>query len=322
LTIMLDRWIDTASAVLGVFLVMGMGGLARHLRWFSKEVDRSLASFISYVLMPCLFFHRILKDSSLTVDLAAWYPAVLGYFCTLIGVAIAWGAARSLGPSFGLRSDSQQRTFGLTAGIHNYGYIARPLAEVFYPACVVSLMIHNVGVDLALWSAGLYTISGKGLSKSWKRIAFSPPMIAVALAIFIKRLEWVEWVPGPIEHATEKLGQCSVPMGLVVSGAILYDYFGKLPWATMLCITGLSVPVRMILLPCTILAVATWGTDSEPLKQVLLIQAAMPAATFPIVMTRLYDQDVQTAWVVVVGTSLLSLLTIPLWMTFGAMWLF
>jgi predicted permease len=147
-------------------------------------------------------------------------------------------------------------------------------------------------------------------------------MIAVALAIFIKRLEWVEWVPGPIEHATEKLGQCSVPMGLVVSGAILYDYFGKLPWATMLCITGLSVPVRMILLPCTILAVATWGTDSEPLKQVLLIQAAMPAATFPIVMTRLYDQDVQTAWVVVVGTSLLSLLTIPLWMTFGAMWLF
>jgi predicted permease len=54
----------------------------------------------------------------------------------------------------------------------------------------------------------------------------------------------------------------------------------------------------------------------------LLIQAAMPAATFPIVMTRLYDQDVQTAWVVVVGTSLLSLLTIPLWMTFGAMWLF
>jgi predicted permease len=54
---------------------------------------------------------------------------------------------------------------------------------------------------------------------------------------------------------------------------------------------------------------------------VLLIQAAMPAATFPIVMTRLYEQDVQTAWVVVVATSLLSLLTIPVWMIFGAAWL-
>jgi predicted permease len=78
----------------------------------------------------------------------------------------------------------------------------------------------------------------------------------------------------------------------------------------------------MILLPCSILAIATWATNSEPLKQVLLIQAAMPAATFPIVMTRLYQQDVQTAWVVVVGTSLLSLLTIPMWMIFGALWLF
>ena len=54
---MWERWFDTASAVVGVFLIMGVGGLARYMRWFSKEVDRSLASFTSYVLMPCLYFH-------------------------------------------------------------------------------------------------------------------------------------------------------------------------------------------------------------------------------------------------------------------------
>ena len=83
---MLDRWIDTASAVTGVFLVMGMGGLARHLRWFSKEVDRSLASFTSYVLMPSLYFSRIINDQSLSVHLDAWYPAVLGFLCAILGV--------------------------------------------------------------------------------------------------------------------------------------------------------------------------------------------------------------------------------------------
>jgi len=319
---MLDRWLETASAVLGVFLVMGLGGLARHLRWFSKEVDRSLASFTSYVLMPCLFFDRIIHDPSLSAHLDAWYPAVLGFLCTVIGVMFAWGAARGLGRYFGLQNDSQERTFGLTTGIHNYGYIALPLAEIFYPACVVSLMIHNVGVDLALWSAGLYTISGKGLRKSWKRIVFSPPLIAVALAVLIKQFGWVDWVPGPIEHATGNLGQCSVPIGLVLSGAILYDYFGKQPLAQTIGVLSLAVPVRMVILPCCILAIAAWGTSSEALKQVLLIQAAMPAATFPIVMTRLYEQDVRTACVVVVGTSLLSLMTIPLWMILGAAWLF
>jgi len=319
---MLDRWIETISAVAGVFLVMGMGGVARHWHWFSKDVDRSLASFTSYVLMPCLFFQRIINDDSLSAHLDAWYPAIFGYLCTFIGVVTAWVAARSFGDRFGIQGDSQQRTFGLTVGIHNYGYIALPLAEIFYPACVVSLMIHNVGVDLALWSIGLYTISGRGLSKSWKRIVFSPPLLAVALAVMIKQMELVDWVPGPIQHATQKLGQCSVPMGLVLSGAILYDYFGKSPIRPALRVLCLAIPIRMFVLPCSILAIAAWATSSEPLKQVLLIQAAMPAATFPIVMTRLYDQDVKTAWVVVVGTSLLSLLTIPLWMIYGAAWLF
>jgi predicted permease len=110
-------------------------------------------------------------------------------------------------------------------------------------------------------------------------------------------------------------------MGLVLSGAILYDYIGISSWAKARRILSLAIPVRMMILPLAILAIATWGTDSESLKQVLLIQAAMPAATFPIVMTRLYEQDVQTAWVVVVATSLLSLLTIPVWMIFGAAWL-
>ena len=73
----------------------------------------------------------------------------------------------------------------------------------------------------------------------------------------------------------------------------------------------------MLILPCFILALAAWFTTSEPLKQVLLLQAAMPAATFPIVMTRLYKQSVETAWIVVVGTSILSLLTIPIWMVIG-----
>jgi hypothetical protein len=38
-------------------------------------------------------------------------------------------------------------------------------------------------------------------------------------------------------------------------------------------------------------------------------------------MTRLYNQSVETAWVVVVGTSVLALITIPVWMVLGAYWL-
>ena len=100
---MSDRWIDTASAVVGVFLVMAVGGLSRHWKWLSPEVDRSLASLTSYVLMPCLFFHRIITDASLSADLDAWYPAVLGTFAPFLGSGWLGGQQGPLAVALGLR---------------------------------------------------------------------------------------------------------------------------------------------------------------------------------------------------------------------------
>jgi predicted permease len=57
--------------------------------------------------------------------------------------------------------------------------------------------------------------------------------------------------------------------------------------------------------------------DVDRSLAVLTKSILMPAATFPIVMTRLFDQDVETAWIVVVGTSAFTMVTIPLWLLFA-----
>jgi hypothetical protein len=77
----------------------------------------------------------------------------------------------------------------------------------------------------------------------------------------------------------------------------------------------------MILCPSLFLMVAKWFAGSRELQEVLLLQAAMPAATFPIVMTRLYNRSIEMALTVVVGTSVLGIITIPIWMVIGAQWL-
>jgi predicted permease len=55
------------------------------------------------------------------------------------------------------------------------------------------------------------------------------------------------------------------------------------------------------------------------LKSVLVIQAAMPAAIFPIVVA--HHGDMPTALRVVLGTSAVGLITIPLWIGFGLHWI-
>ena len=318
---MLASFLSVASAVTGVFLVMSMGGLARHWKWFTSEVDKSLAGFTSNVLMPSLFFSRIMSDSRLSMHWDAWLPALYGFFGTAASLLFARSMVAIAGPWFGVRSDSQKRTFSLCTGINNYGYLPLPLADVFFPACVVPLMIHNVGVDLALWSVGLYIISGAGIKNSWKRIVFSPPLISVGVAVVLRQTGWNAWVPEPFMYMCQQLGRCSVPMALVLGGAIIYDYAGRLQIATAWRPFVFALFLRLFLLPLFLLALARWTTDTDELKQVLLLQASMPAGTFPIVMTRLYNQDVETAWIVVVGTSLVGLLSIPIWMAIATQFL-
>ena len=77
----------------------------------------------------------------------------------------------------------------------------------------------------------------------------------------------------------------------------------------------LGIGIRLGIMPALILLMAI-PTDPA-LHAVLVVQAAMPSAVFPIVLAKLHGGDMPTALRVVLGTSIVGLVTIPLWLTFG-----
>ena len=68
----------------------------------------------------------------------------------------------------------------------------------------------------------------------------------------------------------------------------------------------------LVLLPALILGTVLLLDPPVELRQVLLVQATMPAAVFPIILARHYGGHPLTAIQVVISTTLLSLITIPL----------
>lgn len=71
------------------------------------------------------------------------------------------------------------------------------------------------------------------------------------------------------------------------------------------------------MLPFLFILAAKYLPATIELKRVLVLQAAMPAAIFPIAMARHYGGDVRLAMRVVFATSLAGLVTIPLWIRWG-----
>jgi predicted permease len=177
------------------------------------------------------------------------------------------------------------------------------------------LFVHNVGVELAMWTLAVMIFTG-GSVRDWRKF-INAPLVAIVLALTINGFGWSDAVPKVVRTTLHWLGECAIPMSLILIGATVADYLGAFHhrWGGREIIA--AVLLRILVLPAIFLLLARYLPASVDLKRVIVLEAAMPSAVFPIVMSRHYGGDPPTALRVVIGTSLVGLVTIPLWIRFG-----
>ena len=81
-----------------------------------------------------------------------------------------------------------------------------------------------------------------------------------------------------------------------------------------------SVLVRLVIVPSLMLLYAWVGPIPEGmawLKKVLIVQAAMPAGIFALVVVRIYDGDRTTAMRAIMASILGCLISLPIWLLIG-----
>ena len=73
-------------------------------------------------------------------------------------------------------------------------------------------------------------------------------------------------------------------------------------------------------LPVGLLLLAKYAPFPVELKHVIIVQAAMPAGVISIIVSKLYGGHPRTAVQIVLGTTALGVLVIPLWLRAGLAW--
>ncbi|MEI8292411.1 MAG: AEC family transporter [bacterium] len=301
---------DLLPLVLPVFLVIASGYALRRAGVFTEEGDRSLLGILVNLLVPCLALDVIIGNEALERPANWIIPPLLGFIVPAMGYLLCLVAARLFW------SDVRKaRTFASVAGLQNYGYIALPICLALFDRDVVGVLLaFNMGVDIAMWTLGVALMPGGHSKGDWKKIVLSPPIVSVAAGIALNALGAGHWVPQAVDGAWHMLGLCAVPLGLLVTGAVLADHMRprmlRSGWDTTL----LALLLRLGVLPALILAAGLWLPLNPPMRTVLVVQSAMPSAVFPVVLAKLHGGDMPTALRVVLGTSLASLVTIPLWL--------
>ncbi len=300
------------AAVLPVFCLVGTGVILRWTRWLTAEADASLMRVVVNILTPALIFHVVLGNAALRRSENLFLAPLLGFVEVSVGVALAWFLRRRTG----LAEERSQRTFAAQTGIQNYGYVPLPLVLTLFPGDAAGvLFVHNLGVDIALWTVCLAAL-GHGRPRVGRHL-LNPPILSIVLAVGLNVAGAQYWMPRFLLTTAEMLGACAFPLGIILIGATMADSTAELRRHFDLRTVAWASALRLGILPVFILTLA-WGLPvSRELKQVLVVQAAMPVAVFPIVLARYYGGDPLTAVRIVVGTSLLGFVTIPLWLKLG-----
>jgi len=316
----MNEFLTVLTAVLPVFGIMGVGLLLRRRDWLSADADASLMRVCLNLLLPCLIFDSVLGNAALRQPENLLLPPLVGFGMVAVGIAISRLFARVAG----LQTKPEQRTFAFLTGLQNYAYLVIPLCvSLFDSGTTGVLFVHNVGTEIAMWTLGVTVLTGSGLSGGWKKI-LNAPLAALLLALGLNFLGIIFTPPGSVAFvgkiiltAIHWFGQSAIPLALLLIGAIVTDHLADARGGRVVRVVVVASLVRLAIMPILFLLLAKFLPCSLELKRVLVLQGAMPSAVLPIVITKHYGGDARTALQVALGTSVLGLATIPLWIHFG-----
>jgi malate permease and related proteins len=305
------------GAVIPVFMIMGAGFVLRRVAWLTAEADKSLLKLTVNVLLPCLILDAAFGNPALS----QWRNLVLAPLVGALTVGLGWTASRFAARSAGLETDRARRTFTLAVGLYNYGFVPIPLAILLFgPSTVGVLFLHNLGVESALWTVGVMVLTGARAQIGYRQL-INAPLVAMVLALTVNFSGAYPYVPKVLSTSIHLLGQCAIPLSLILAGAIIDDHLEEFHSRAAWRVIATAVALRLAILPVLFLLLARYLPVSLELKRVIVLQAAMPSAVFPIVMAKHFGGDPPTALRVVLGTSLVGLLTMPLWIRVGLAWI-
>ena len=301
-------FLSTFLQVVPVFLVVMLGHLLRRMDIFDEGFTKRLSRFVYYVTIPPLMFQGIAKTNLSSV----FDPTVIfSSFFTVSLLAILTFLTASIWlppPQRGVITQGACRSnlvfVGLAVFVNLYGdsLLATALVFIAFQAFWINLLV-VVFLLLPYYSLRQY--------ESWlrlaKEVAVNPVIIGSAIGMVFSALQWR--VPGPMDQTLDWIAQTALPLAMLTVGATLE--------ASRIRTQGLLVFIacflKLIFLPAlTLLILSKIGIRGESLAMAVILFAS-PTAVISYIMTKEMKGDEDLASAIVMATTVVSPLTMTLW---------
>jgi len=309
---------DIYSQVLILFALVGTGYLCKRYRIISNKMNEDLGNLILLVSMPALIIQSMSTFSysaEMMREIAMMVGISLGLY--LFYVLVSYLFPRILG----LRGAERDIVQFITV-FANTGFMGFPISYIFFGnKGLLYMVILNMFYDLFVWTFGI-SILGRprrsaheadaGFRPSQLKGLLNPCIIAVfiGLALIVSGLE----LPGPVLGFLDMLGKIATPLAMIFVGSMLADLkFSHI--FTDRTIIKASI-FKLIVLPLLVMGILKALGIAGLFVSIAVLATAMPAAASTTILAGKYGNDQYFASKIVFMSTLFSILTIPLMVTF------
>lgn len=192
------------------------------------------------------------------------------------------------------------------------GFLGNPIAEGIYNELgVLYTSIFLIPMRVVMWSVGTtYFVADMEVDKKkvLKNILTHPCLVAIYLGVLCMVTQIP--LPGIVTETVRYIGSCNSALTMFIVGTILADV--KLPTIVNRDTLTFSV-FRLLLLPAAAFGVGhVLGLD--PVSHgISVLMTGMPAGATAAIFAARYESDAPFATKCVVMSTLLSMLTLPVW---------
>ena len=303
----MDNFLIVAQQVAVLFVLMGFGAAMRRAGFFKDGAIDGIVNVLILVVTPCLIvdvFQRPFDPSMLKGLGIAFAIAVLAHAAVIL---IARCAVR-------YADENVQRPLRLAAVFSNAGFMGIPLEQavlgnegVFYG------IVYVVVFNLFIWSWGLRTMCAAGNREQGTgnrvKMIVNPGTVGLALGapLFFCSVKLPDVLGVPVHH----MANLNTPLAMIVIGYCLAGArFGRV---LRMGSVYVATAIRLVLYPLLMIA-ALYPVRAfldRNLMLAMVIAASAPVAAMVSMFATKYRRDVDVSVAVVSGSTLLSVLTMP-----------
>ncbi len=278
------------NIVIPIFLIIALGALLGKIKKLNLD---PFIFIIMYITAPALVFSSLQKSE---IKIAEFF-SMIGY--VLIIILILWVISTIIIKLSRIKEKGLQ----LPMMFGNTGYLGFPVALFAFGVIGLSYaVIYSAIETVVLMSLGIYLAHHKN---DFREIFKIPLIYAILIALLFNIINYK--LPSLVLTPIDMIGQITIPLALIVLGYRLTKIKVKQVKKALL-VSLFRIGAGFIIA----LSIVSLFSLTGVLRNILILEAAMPSAVLTMVICHKYRRDPDLVASIVFISTLISIITIPI----------